>query len=240
MISIAWLFIICQLGSNQSWAQVINKLTAKEKKEGWNLLFNGKNLMGWHSYLENRPGVDWQVQNGSIVLIKNAKSSARDYADLVSDQEFGNFDLKVQWKLKPCTNSGIMFYVHESPKYKETYETGPEMQVVDRNCSPDSKLLLHRAGVLYDLISVDTETVTLGGMWNQVEIICDHGHLIFYLNGYKVVDTQLWNAHWKELIAHSKFARMPGFGTFHSGHISFQGTERETQVWFRNIKIRKL
>lgn len=226
------------MGSLQ--AQELNTLTARQKAEGWKLLFNGHNLQGWHSYLEQSPGKAWGVDHGSIVLNKTPKSPSRDYADLVTNQEFGDFDLRLEWKLKPCTNSGIMFYVHEAPQYHETYETGPEMQVVDRDCSPDSKLRLHRAGVLYDLVPVDTETVTPGGIWNRVEIISYKGHLRFFLNGVKVVDTHLWDAHWKYLIAHSKFKDMPNFGTFRKGHISFQGTEADTQVWYRNIRIRPL
>src|SRR6058998_3167712 len=96
----------------------VNTLTEKEKQEGWQLLFNGKDLQGWHSYLESKPGKAWQVEDGAIALNKNDKSVYEDYADLISDAEFENFDLKVEWKIEPCANSGIMFYVHESPEYK--------------------------------------------------------------------------------------------------------------------------
>ena len=112
--------------------------------------------------------------------------------DLTSDQEFENFDLKVQWKLKPCTNSGIFFYVHEDPKYHHAGTTGPEMQVVDLACSEDSRILKSRAGDLYGLISCEEETVTPGGQWNQVEIISNNGHLqLFSLANAKVIDTHL-------------------------------------------------
>ena len=225
---------------NMVSSQQLNALSAKEKQQGWQLLFDGKDLKGWHSYLKDKPGKAWQVQNGSIVLIKNNKSSDKDFADLVSNAEFENFDLKLEWKLKPCGNSGIMFYVHESAEFKDTYETGPEMQVADRDCSPDSKELMHRGGVLYDLVPVDTETVTKGGEWNKVEIISNKGHLQFFLNGHKVVDTHMWDDHWKELVAKSKFIEMPRFATFHKGHIAFQGTEPDTMVWYRDIRIRKL
>lgn len=228
----------CMPAAN-GYAQQLNKLTAKEKSEGWELLFNGKDLKGWHSYLESKPGKAWQVQNGTIALNKNDKSVYHDYADLVSDQEFDNFDLKVEWKMEPCGNSGVMFYVHESPQYKETYETGPEMQIADLACSGDSRILNCRAGDLYDLIPADTEWVTVGGKWNQYEIKSDHGHLQLFQNGHKIIDTHLWDGHWRDLIANSKFATMPNFGTFHKGHISFQGTENG-KLWFRNIRIRKL
>lgn len=214
-------------------------LSAREKREGFVSLFDGHDLKGWHSYLEKTPGSAWQVRHGAIELVKTPKTPARDYADLVTDQEFSNFDLRLEWKIT-CTNSGIMFYVHEDPRYANTYDSGPEMQVVDRSCSDDSHSYLHRAGDLYDLIDVDTETAHHGLVWNQVEIRSLNGHLQLYLNGHKVIDTHMWDAHWKALIAKSKFASIPGFGMYRKGHISFQGTEPNTRVWYRNIRIRRL
>lgn len=217
----------------------VNTLSPKEKQQGWELLFDGKDLNGWHSYLESKPGKAWQVNDGAIFLNKNDKSVYEDFADLTSDAEFENFDFKVQWKIEPCANSGIIFYVHEAPDYKETWVTGPEMQVEDLVCSPDHEHKLNRAGTLYDLIPVDSEWVTPGGTWNEYEIIANKGHLQLFENGHKVIDTYMWDGHWKELIANSKFKDMPNFGTFHKGHICFQGTENG-KLWFRNIKIRRL
>ncbi len=220
-------------------AQKHNTLTEQEKRQGWQLLFNGENLTGWHSYLSDGPGKAWQVNEGMIILNKTDKSQYDDYADLITDKEYTDFDLKLDWKIEPCGNSGVMIYVCESDQYANTYETGPEMQITDLACSPDSRRLYRRAGALYDLIPVDTEWVSKGGLWNHYEIISDHGHLQLFMNGHKVVDTRLWNMHWKQLIAASKFATMPGFGTFHKGHIALQGTENG-KLWFRNIKIKEL
>lgn len=225
--------------SNITSAQTPNRLTPKEKSEGWVLLFNGKDLTGWHSYLEKTPGRAWQVQNGMIALNKNNKSIYKDYADLVTNDEFADFDLKMEWKMEPCANSGVMFYVHESPEYKNTYESGPEMQIADLACNDDGRILKCRAGDLYDLISADTEWVNKGGQWNHYEIISKNGHLTFFMNGHKTVDTQMWNDHWRDMIKNSKFIEWPGFGTYKTGHISFQGTENG-KLWYRNIKIRKL
>lgn len=226
-------FFLC----NSLQAQPMNTLTASEQASGWRLLFNGKNLNGWHSYLQKKPGKAWKVEKGCIVLDKNPHSSYADDADLTTDEIFRNFDLKIEWKIAPCGNSGVMFFVNESPAYRETWNTGPEMQIVDLCCSPDSRILKCRAGDLYDLIAADTEWVTSGGQWNRYEIICDRGHLQLFENGHKIIDTHLWTDAWKQLIAHSKFATMPDFGTFHQGHIALQGTENG-KIWFRNIKIR--
>lgn len=226
-------------------AQQPNTLTPQEKQDGWQLLFNGKNLVGWHSYQQKGVAKDWSIRHGAIVLKKDNTGPVADSADLVTDEEFENFDLKLEWKAKPCIDSGIMFYVHESPQYKETYQTGPEMQIADLACTkPDSRVLMERAGDLFDLIPDKVEWVKPAGEWNQYEIIADNGHVQFFQNGHKVLDFELWGERWKDLIARSKFLKMPDYGTFRKGHISLQGTEvkgeSKTKIWFRNIKIKKL
>ena len=230
------IFLISCLSLNIAVAQE-NMLTEKEKQEGWKLLFNGKDLTGWHSYLKKAPGKGWQVKEGAIFINENDKSV--DNADLTSDEEFENFDLKLEFKTDTCANSGVMFYVHESPEYQNSWETGPEMQIDDVVCGPDHLSKMNRMGTMYDLYPVDSEYVGPSGHWYQFEIKADHGHIQFFEDGHKVVDAQIWNQHWKDLIAAVKFKDMPGFGTFHKGHIAFQGTENGN-IWFRNIKIKTL
>ncbi len=225
-------------------AQQENTLTPQEKAGGWELLFDGTNLQGWHSYLEKGTGKDWSVEDGSIVLNKKNSDPPKDYADLVTDQEFSNFDLKLQWKAKPCIDSGVMFYVNESPKHKNDYETGLEMQIADLACTvPDSREILRRSGDLYGLISTKVNTVKDAGEWNQFEIIANQGHLQLIQNG-REISTQLWDGAWKQLVAQSKFSKMTDFGTFHQGHITLQGTEDKgapgVKIYFRNIMIKKL
>jgi hypothetical protein len=221
-----------------------NTLSPQEKADGWQLLFDGQDLSGWHSYGEQGPGKDWSVEDGSIMLKKKNSDPAKDFADLVTNGEFTNFDLKLQWKAKPCIDSGVMFYVQESPKYKNTYDTGLEMQIADLSCTvPDSREILRRSGDLYGLISTKVNTVKDAGEWNQFEIISDHGNLQLIQNG-QAISTKLWDDAWRELVAHSKFAKWPAFGTFQKGHISLQGTEdkgaSDIKVYFRNIKIKAL
>ena len=231
-------FLICALFFyNGAIAQ--NVITAKEKQEGWTLLFNGKDLKGWHAYHEKAIGNVWRVGEGNIILNKNNKSLPKDYADLVTDGEFGDFDLKIEWKMKPCSNSGVLFYVDEKEQYKNTYESGPEMQIADLACDDDGRILKCRAGDLYDLISADTEWVHKGGLWNQYEIKSTNGHLEFFMNGHKTIDTQIWDSRWREMIQNSKFKEWAGYGTFKKGHIALQGLENG-MIWFRNIKIKRL
>src|SRR5215470_6599946 len=178
----AILFILYSFHFSTATAQQ-NVLTAKEKQEGWQLLFNGKDLKGWHSYMKNKPGKARQVQNGMIFLNKNKQSVNEDFADLVTDEEFENFHFTVEWKMEPCANSGVMFYVHESTEFKDTYESGPEMQIADLACNDDGRILKCRAGDLYDLVACDTEWVNAAPQWNKYEIISNNGHLTLMQNG---------------------------------------------------------
>ena len=207
----------------------------------WISLFDGSTLNGWHTYGKTEPGKAWSVDSGTIHHSSAAKKNYQTEGggDLVSNDEFENFDLKVDWKISKGGNSGIVFYVHEdTSKYKETWNTGLEMQVLDNNGHSDGKIPKHRAGNLYDLIAADPETAKGPGEWNQAEIVSNKGQLDLYLNGTKVVSTTLWNDDWKKLVAGSKFKDMPDWGTFTKGHIALQ--DHGNDVWYRNIMIKKL
>lgn len=216
-------------------AQTPNTLTSAEKKDGWTLLFNGTSTDGWHTYGQPSAGNRWIVQDGAFT----PNPSAPGHGDLLTDGAYGDFDLRLEWKISPNGNSGVLFYVNEdTAKYKETYFTGPEMQVLDNNGNPDAKNHAHRAGDLYDLIACSQESVKSVGEWNQVEIYSKGGQLKLFLNGVNVVTTTMWDDHWGDMVAHSKFKRWPDFGTFHTGRIALQ--YHDFPVWFRNIKIKKL
>lgn len=215
--------------------------TATPAESEWVSLFDGSTLNGWHSYGKSAPGKAWIIDSGAIKL--NA-SSKKDYqteggGDLVTNDEFENFDLKMEWKISKNGNSGIVFYIHEdTAKYKESWNTGLEMQVLDNDGHSDGKIPKHRAANLYDLIAASPENVKGPGEWNQAEIISNKGQLELYLNGVKVVSTTLWNDDWKQMIAGSKFKDMPDWGTFTKGHIALQ--DHGNDVWYRNIMIKKL
>ena len=218
-----------------------NTLSKKEIKEGWQLLFDGKTTNGWRKFNSKTIGSAWRVGDGCLYLDPTFKDDwqIKNGGDIVTDQSFGDFDLKLEWKIEQNGNSGIMFFVVEdTAKYKYPWETGPEMQVLDNVGHPDGKYIKHRAGDLYDLITSAPETVKPYNQWNAVEVKSYKGQLDFWLNGEHILSTELWGDSWKNLIAGSKFKSMPDFGLSHTGKISLQ--DHGNKVWFRNIKIRKL
>lgn len=242
----AFIFVGCGSSKNAASTNApINQLTNKEKNDGWLLLFDGKSTDGWHSYGKQTVGKVWTVKDGAISFNKaEEKNLTKDDAgDLVTNDEFDNFHLKLDWKIGPKGNSGVIFYIHEDPsKYPATYNTGLEMQILD-NGTPtklghsDAKIFTHRAGDLYDLVP-SKEMANPQGEWNHIEIKSLNGKLDFYMNGEHTLSTTLWDDNWKQMVAISKFKTMPGFGTFQKGKISLQ--DHGEDVWFRNIKIKKL
>lgn len=205
---------------------------------GWVSLFDGNSLAGWHGYGHGNIAGRWKIADSSLTLDTTVRLSGVN-GNLISDEEYDNFDLKLDWKIAPNGNSGIIFLVHEdTAQFKEPYETGPEMQVLDNNGHPDAKIPKHRAGDLYDLIACSTETVKPAGEWNHAEVILNQGNLQLFLNGTNVVTTTLWNDEWNKLVAGSKFKDMPGFAKFKKGAICLQ--DHGNQVSFKNIMIKKL
>jgi hypothetical protein len=214
-----------------------NTLSKQEEKDGWNLLFDGKTTKGWHGYNMKQIYSAWKVGDGELYL----DVTSLDRGDIITDEEFENYELTLDWKITECGNSGIIFNSIESTKYKHAYETGPEMQILDNACAPDAKIPKHRAGNLYDLIAPAVESVKPANQWNTVKIISDKGHLELWLNGALQAETTMFTPEWEAMLQSSKWnsARYPDFGKSNKGRIMLQG-DHEGRVSFRNIKIRLL
>ena len=208
-----------------------------QAQKGFKPIFDGKTTTGWHSYGKTTAGSGWKVEDGVLHFDPEAAKNGQG-GDLVTDLEYENFHLKLDWKVASKANSGIIFYIKDDiTKYKNTYDTGLEMQVLDNDGHPDGKIIKHRAGDLYDLISSSSEPVKPVGEWNTAEIVCKNGKLTFVLNGVIVVETMLWDDNFKALISGSKFANWPNFGTFKKGKIALQ--DHGDNVWYRNIMIKE-
>jgi len=218
---------------------VENSLSAEEQEAGWILLFDGVSTQGWRNYGEDTIGSAWKVVNGMLFLeIEDDSKMAEKGGDIIYDQIFEEFHLKLDWKISEAGNSGIIFLVHEDRNsYNHPWQSGPEMQILDNDLHPDGKIEKHRAGDLYDMIAAKPATNPVGS-WNEAEIIVQEQTLRFRLNGEEILKTTLWDETWTELIQNSKFSSMSGFGTYRKGVIALQ--DHGDQVWFKNIKIRPL
>lgn len=216
-----------------------NVLTNAEASQGWKLLFDGTSSDGWHAYGSKTIGTAWKISDGTIYFDAENNGQPKTGGDIVTDNEYGNFELQLDWKISKGGNSGVCIYIHEDrSKYQWMWNTAPEIQIVDDEGHPDGKIYKHQAGDLYDLIPAKVKAANAPMEWNHYLIRCINGKLDIYLNQQHVVSTQLWTDEWRALIAGSKFKSMPNFGTYKTGRIGLQ--DHGNNVWFRNIKVRKL
>jgi len=217
-------------------AQKPNTLTKKEKKEGWRLLFDGHTTRGWHTYLRDTVGAKWQVRDGALVFDPTQPESGG--GDIVTNDAYENFELRLEWKVAKGSNSGIIFDIQEDPKYSATYLTGPEMQVLDNQNASDNKKQNHLAGCLYDMAGDSTVSKPRPvGEWNQVRLIQNKGHLTFYLNDIKTFEGQIGSEEWNNMVANSKFRNrmFSDFAKLAKGKIALQQHPGSSE--WRNIKI---
>ncbi|MEJ7677064.1 MAG: DUF1080 domain-containing protein [Segetibacter sp.] len=232
------IFYACSSSKGQSSSGQPNILTQKEKDNGWVLLFDGKTTNGWHSYNKKLVTKNWKVVDGALVMDPKLKDND-NAGDIVTDNEYENYEFATEWKISEGGNSGIIFDIKEDPKFPNTYNTGAEMQALDNIKADDNKKENHLAGLLYDM----SGTAALSkpkpvGEWNEARIIQNKGHLTFYFNGIKTVDVQEGSEEWKNMIANSKFKTWPDFMNTARGKIAFQDHGHE--IAFRNVKIRTL
>jgi len=235
----AIVLLVCLLPVYVLQAQKQNTLTAREKKQGWKLLFDGKSTQGWHTYLRDTVGSKWQVKNE--VIIFDTSKPRNGGGDLVSNEAFENFELQLEWKISKGGNSGIIFDIQEDPKYPATYLTGPEMQVLDNIDASDNKKQNHLAGCLYDLSGDSSVSKPKPvGEFNLVKIVQNKGHLTLSLNGVVTYDGQIGSDDWNQRVANSKFAAKPfaDFAKLPKGKIALQQHPGSSE--WRNIKIRAL
>lgn len=214
-----------------------NKLSPEEKEAGWQLLFNGKTTKGWHSF-QKKNVTGWIVENGNLIALGQGGDIG---GDIVSDQNFENFELKLEWKISAEGNSGIFYLAQEKPD-QPIYKSSPEMQVLDNAKHPDAKLGKdgnRQAGALYDLIPAVPQNAKAAGEWNQVKILVYKGTVVHSMNGENVLEYHLWTQDWKDLCANSKFKDWDDFiNTAEEGYIGLQ--DHGDDVWYRNIKIKEL
>lgn len=223
----------------------LNELSAKEKEEGWELLFDGETTKGWRGYLKDSfPSQGWTIEDGALKVQGSGAGEAGGGGDIIYDEQFKDFELSLEWKVSEGGNSGI-FYLAEEIEGEPIYKSAPEMQILDNEKHPDAKLGKdgnRQAGSLYDLIPAKPQNAKPVGEWNSIKVLVYRGTVVHSQNGENVVEYHLWTDEWKEMVADSKFAGWEHFinagGEDKEGFIGLQ--DHGDDVWFRNIKIRKL
>jgi len=224
------------------FAQDVNKLTKKEKKEGWVLLFNGKDFDGWRKCNGTAMPANWKIDDNAMNVFtgEGKKPGQGSDGDVVYGvKKFKNFELSIDWKAGKMANSGIFYNVREVPG-KPVYYAAPEVQVLDNVDATDNKIDSHLAGSLYDMLPADPKTVHPAGSWNTIVIRVKDGKVTHIQNGVEVCSYTLWTPEWDKMVQNSKFKSFPGFteGIAKEGFIGLQ--DHGYSVWFRNIKIREL
>jgi hypothetical protein len=210
-------------------AAALNTLSSAEKAAGWKLLFDGRSTSGWRGYQKKKAPAGWAVEEGALTRVAPG-------GDLITAKQYADFELTLEWKISEGGNSGIMYRVNEGPE--ASYQTGPEMQVLDDARHPDGRDRLTSAGSDFGVYPAPAGGVKPAGEWNQVRIVVRGHHVEHWLNDRKVVEYELESRDWEKRIAASKFRQWPGYGRAPKGHIALQ--DRGDRVWYRNIKIREL
>jgi hypothetical protein len=231
LFAAAFLFISAIVPSEMSLSGFSD--IAKQKGK-WVQLFDGKSFKGWHSYLEKEVLPQWKIEDRGIVL------SEKGGRDLITDKEYENFELELEWKISEGGNSGIVYHVHEDAAHKSADVTGLEMQVLDNERHPNAKQGADRtAGSLFDMVAPSDSTACRpAGQWNKIRLIVNNNAVQHYLNGIRIAEYHIGGADWDRLVAQSKFKGWPYFGKFKTGHIALQ--DHGNKVWYRNIRIREL
>jgi Domain of Unknown Function (DUF1080) len=205
-------------------------LSDAEKAAGFKVLFNGLTPEGWKVYQTDSSN-HWFITAGVL-------STTGGHNDLITKEEFENFELIFDWKVSKGGNSGVFYMVQDEPKkYLNTYETGIEYQVIDDKGWPDKLEEGQKAGAVYDLYAPTVAAAKDAGEWNTGKIICNKGHIQHFVNDQMTAD-YVWNSpDYKARFAKSKFKDWD-FAKKYKGHIALQ--DHGQAVSYRNIKIKVL
>ena len=234
LITLLAVFLLIWTGSIQAQD---NQLTAKEKKEGWVLLFNGKNLDGWTSVgKEIPPAFGWVVEDGSLTVRKQGDKRG---GDIITREQYSDFDLKVDFRITKGANSGIKYFF---TRYEKGGWLGLEYQILDDENHPDAFFGRdgnRLEGGLYDMLPTSPKKVNPIGEWNQARIVAKGTKVTHYLNGEKILSFDRSSEQYKRAWLLSKYKDcQPMFGDVKEGHILLQ--DHGDVVSFRNVKIKVL
>jgi hypothetical protein len=223
------------LATGAACALVFISVSAQTKSDvktsEWKPLFDGTSLDAWRGYKSDKVPDGWKIVDRTL-------SKDTSVADLVTKDEFGDFELSLEWKISPGGNAGIFYRGTE--EYDHIYWSGPEYQLLDNEKADDNKSPLTRAAAAYDVYPAAPNAKTKpAGQWNATRIIVKGAHVEHWLNGTKAVAYELWSPDWEAKVKASKFSKYPNYGRAKKGLIALQG-DHEGTLAFRNIRIREL
>lgn len=220
-----------QVAGGSSGAEAATKSSdAPAPSQGWLPLFDGRTLNGWRVYQGSSQPRGWTVKDGALT-----KDQVTD--DIITTEQFSNFELEVDWRIQSGGNAGILYRITE--EYEKPYWSGVEYQLLDDALHPDGKSRLTAAGAAYGLYPAPPGVVSPAGEWNRTRIVARGGHVEHWLNGKKLLEYENGGADWNAKIAASKFAAWPNFGKARRGYIAIQG-DHTGELSLRSIRIREL
>lgn len=204
-------------------------LTADEKAAGWKLLFDGTSLAGWRSYKSETPPTGWRAVDG--VLVRDGAGG-----DLMTAEQYDNFELRFEWKVTQNGNSGIIYRIATTEQYP--WQTGPEYQILHNQGHKDGKDPITSAASNYAVNPPSKDVTKPVGEWNEGRLVARGTHVEHWLNGVKVVEYEIGSADWEARVKASKFAKLANYGRITRGYIALQ--DHGDLVSYRNVKIRAL
>ena len=227
--------VACETRKKAAIGPTSNQLTEEQKAKGWRLLFNGEDLAGWQFY-KDRESNSWEVINGTLHC--KAFDSAGKRADIMTIEQFDNFELAFDWKLAEQGNSGVMFRVTE--EFDEPFFSGPEYQVIDDQGYPGDPLKPSQLTASnYDMHAAPTDKpISAVGEWNSSRLVVNGSHVEHWLNDVKVLEYELGSPEWLKLKEESKWKSENGYGMSPKGYIALQ--DHGSEAWYRNILIKVL
>ena len=205
-------------------------LTAEQRASGWRSLFDGTSTSQWRGYHEQTFPAGWHIVDG--VLTKTGSVN-----DIITRDQFGNFELALDWKLGPGGNSGVFY--RGSEEYDRVYWSAPEYQLLDDAGHPDGKSRLTAAGSVYGLYPSPSEVVKPADQWNATLIVVNGNNVQHWMNGQKLLEYDLGSPDWEAKVKASKFSAYPHYGRGARGYIAIQG-DHDGTLSIRNVRIREI